>query len=60
MKSLVLALALSLTLTASSSFAATRQTHGREHSRSAIERIVGMVQRLFGGAPNDDIFIPHP
>jgi len=56
----VLALVLSLTLTTSSAFAAAPQHHGREQSRSAVQRIIGMIQRFFGVAPNDDIFIPHP
>jgi hypothetical protein len=56
----LVALVLSLTLTTSSSFAAARQTHGRERSRSAIQRIIGMIERFFGTAPNDDIFVPKP
>ncbi|HEV7921271.1 MAG TPA: hypothetical protein VGR02_10840 [Thermoanaerobaculia bacterium] len=58
-KTIALALTIAATLSATPTFAATRE-RGQERDRSAIERVVRMVQRFFGVAPNDTIFIPHP
>jgi hypothetical protein len=58
-KTLALALTVAAVISATPVSAATRD-RGQERDRSAIQRVIRMVQRLFGAAPNDTIFIPHP
>jgi hypothetical protein len=58
-KTVALALTVVATLATTPVYAATRE-RGQDRDRSAIERVIRMVQRLFGAAPNDTIFIPHP
>ncbi|HEV7921270.1 MAG TPA: hypothetical protein VGR02_10835 [Thermoanaerobaculia bacterium] len=58
-RTLVLTTALVATLAATPTFAASRE-RAQERDRSAVERVIRLVQRFFGAAPNDTIFVPKP
>jgi hypothetical protein len=46
-------------LSAAPSYAAGRN-RDQENTRSAVQRVVQIVKRLFGAAPHDSIIIPNP